>query len=262
MTTTQVKQTATAADRMIIAAAKALEDDKSVFVGTGMPLLAGIFAQKTHAPGLLTVYEGGGIGGTPSQRLPIQVSESMTFENGTIVGSMDYVMSLAQAGFIEYGFLGGAQIDAYGNLNSTLIGTWEDTKVRLPGSGGGADIASFCWRNIILMSQDKRKFVEKLDFFTSPGYFTGPGEREKHGLPKNTGPYRVITQLGVYGFSDETKRMKLLHLYEGVTLEDVQENSSFEIEIDPNWSYIPEPTSEELEILHKIDATGIVLGKN
>lgn len=252
----------TAADRMIIAAAKVLEDDKSVFVGTGMPLLAAVFAQKTHAKGLLTIYEGGGIGGQPTERLPIQVSESMTYENGVIVGSMDYVMSLAQAGFIEYGFLGGAQIDAYGNLNSTLIGTWEDTKVRLPGSGGGADIASFCWRNIILMSQDKRKFVEKLDFFTSPGYFSGPGEREKHGLPKNTGPYRVITQLGIYGFSEETKRMKLLHLYEGVTLDDVKENSSFEIEIDPNWSYFPEPTREEIEILHQLDKSGIVLGKN
>lgn len=251
---------ATAAERMIIAAAKALENDKSVFVGTGMPLLAAIFAQKTHAPGLLTVYEGGGIGGQPTQRLPIQVSESMTYENGVIVGSMDYVMSLAQGGFIEYGFLGGAQIDAYGNLNSTLIGSWDDTKVRLPGSGGGADIASFCWRNIILMSQDKRKFVEKLDFLTSPGYFSGPHQREEHGLPKNTGPYRVITQLGVYGFSNETKRIKLLHLYEGITLDEVQENSSFEIDIDANWSYIPEPTSEEIDILHQLDPAGIVLG--
>lgn len=141
---------ATDIEKMIIAASRLLPKEGAVYVGTGMPLLASVLALKTHSPDLLLVYEGGGVGGKPTGRLPIQVSESLTYENGIIVGSMDYVMSLAQAGWIQYGFLGGAQIDVYGNLNTTVIGDWEQPKVRLPGSGGGADIASFCEKKLSL----------------------------------------------------------------------------------------------------------------
>lgn len=250
---------ATDTEKMIIAASRLLPNDTAVFVGTGMPLLASVLALNTHAKDLIMVYEGGGIGGRPTGRLPIQVSESLTYENGVAVGSMDYVMSLAQAGWIPYGFLGGAQIDQYGNLNTTIIGDWESPKVRLPGSGGGADIASLCNRTIILMGQDKRKFVNNLDFLTSPGYFTGPGEREIKGLPANSGPYRVITQIGIYGFDEETKQMTLLELFEGYTLDDVQENSSFPIRIAEDWTYILNPTEEELETLHSLDPDGVVL---
>lgn len=251
---------ATDTEKMIIAASRLLPNDTAVYVGTGMPMLASVLAQNTHADDLVMVYEGGGVGGRPTGRLPIQVSESLTYENGVTVSSMDYVMSLAQAGWIPYGFLGGAQIDQYGNLNTTVIGDWEKPKVRLPGSGGGADIASLCDRTIILMGQDKRKFVKELDFLTSPGYFNGPGEREEKGLPANSGPYRVITQIGVYGFDDETKQMTLLELFEGYTLDDVQDNSSFPIAISDNWTYIPNPTAEELDILRSLDPDGVVLG--
>lgn len=247
-------------EKMIVAASRLLPKDTAVYVGTGMPLLASALALNTHAPDLLLVYEGGGVGGKPSGRLPIQVSESLTYEDGVIVGSMDYVMSLAQAGWIQYGFLGGAQIDRYGNLNTTVIGDWDKPKIRLPGSGGGADIASFCDRNIILMQQDKRKFVKELDFLTSPGHLTGKGAREAVGLPRNSGPYRVITQLGVYGFDEETKEMTLLQLFEGVTLEDVQENSSFEIAIADDWTYVAPPEEEELATLRALDPDGVVLG--
>ncbi|WP_286886506.1 CoA-transferase subunit beta [Aneurinibacillus sp. UBA3580] len=250
---------ATDTERMIVASARLLEDNKSVFVGTGMPMLSASLAQRLHAPGLLTIYEGGGVGGQPEGRLPIQVSESLTFRNGVIVGSMDYVMSLAQAGYIEYGFLGGAEIDPYGNLNTTVIGSWENPKVRLPGSGGGSDIASLCWRTIILMRQDKRKFTPKLNFLTSPGYLDGPGARERSGLPANTGPYRVVTQLGVYGFPEETRRMTLLQIYEGVTIEDVQANSGFDIDIHPDVETIPDPTEEEVNQMYNLDPDGIVL---
>ncbi|MBD8004773.1 CoA-transferase subunit beta [Bacillus norwichensis] len=246
-------------EKMIITASRLLPKDAAVYVGTGMPLLASVLALNTHAPGLLLVYEGGGVGGRPTGRLPIQVSESLTYENGVTVGSMDYVMSLAQAGWIQYGFLGGAQIDQYGNLNTTVIGDWEKPKVRLPGSGGGADIASLCERTIIIMGQDKRKFVEKLDFLTSPGYLDGPNGRAEAGLPANTGPYRVITQIGVYGFDDETRKLTLLHLFKGYTLEDVQANSSFPIGIAEDWTYIEEPTEEELKTLHSLDPDGVVI---
>lgn len=249
----------TQTEKMIVAASRILPKEAAVYVGTGMPLLASVLALNTSSPDLLLVYEGGGVGGKPTGRLPIQVSESLTYENGVTVGSMDYVMSLAQAGWIQYGFLGGAQIDQYGNLNTTVIGDWEQPKVRLPGSGGGADIASLCEKTIILMHQDRRKFVEKLDFLTSPGYFTGPGEREKIGLPVNTGPYRVVTQIGVYGFDEDTKKMTLLQLFEGYTLDDVHENSSFEIQIADDWEYIPLPTTGELSALQALDPDGIVL---
>lgn len=247
-------------EKMIIAASRILPDATGIYVGTGMPLLASVLALNTHAPDLLMVYEGGGVGGKPTGRLPIQVSESLTYENGVTVGSMDYVMSLAQAGWIEYGFLGGAQIDQYGNLNTTVIGPWENPKVRLPGSGGGADLASLCDKTIIVMGQDKKKFVEKLDFLTSPGYLTGPGAREKAGLPANSGPYRVITQIGIYGFDQETRKMTLLQLFKGYTLDDVQEQSSFPIAIAEGWSYIEEPTKEELATLRSLDPDGVVLG--
>ncbi|MGA8942874.1 MAG: CoA-transferase [Thermoactinomyces sp.] len=250
---------ATETEQMIIAAARLLPEDAAVFVGTGMPLLASVLALNTHAPDLLLVYEGGGIGGKPTGRLPIQVSESLTYENGIAAGSMDYVMSLAQAGWIEYGFLGGAQIDQYGNLNTTVIGDWEHPKVRLPGSGGGADIASLCEKTIILMRQDRRKFVKKLDFLTSPGYLIGPGAREKAGLPRNSGPYRVITQIGIYGFDEVTRKMTLLQLFPGKTLEDVQEQSSFPVEISSNWTYVEPPDKKELAALHALDPDGIVL---
>lgn len=260
MTITTTIAAATATEKMIIGAARLLPQDTAVYVGTGMPLLASVLAQNTSAPDILLVFEGGGVGGKPTGRLPIQVSESLTYENGVAVGSMDYVMSLAQAGWIQYGFLGGAQIDQYGNLNTTVIGDWEKPKVRLPGSGGGADIASLCEKNIILMGQDKNKFVAELDFLTSPGYLTGPGARKEAGLPANTGPYRIITQIGVYGFDEETKQMTLLQLNEGFTLADVHENSGFPIKIADNWSYVSAPTEEELTVLRGLDPDGVVLG--
>lgn len=247
-------------EKMIIAGSRLLPKDTAIYVGTGMPLLASMLALYMHAPDVLLVYEGGGIGGKPTGRLPIQVSESLTYENGVIVGSMDYVMSLAQAGWIQYGFLGGAQIDQYGNLNTTVIGDWEKPNVRLPGSGGGADIASLCEKNIILMRQTDRNFVKKLDFLTSPGYLNGPSGREDAGLPANTGPYRVISQLGIYGFDEVTKKMTLLQLFEGYTLTDIQEHSSFPIEVADDWTYVTPPTEQELETLRSLDPDGVVLG--
>lgn len=251
----------TAAQRMIAASARRLEDNTTVFVGTGMPLLASVLAQRLHAPGLLLIYEGGGVGGRPQGRLPIQVCESLTYRDGIYAGSMDYVMALGQSGMVDYGFLGGAQIDPYGNLNTTVIGPWERPTVRLPGSGGGADVASFAWRTIIVMAQDRRKFTPRLDFVTSPGYLTGPGAREAHGLPAGTGPYRVVTQLGVYGFDPITLRMQLLTAYEGVRVpEDIDASSGFEIPVSRDFRRESDPTPEELQAMHELDPAGVVLG--
>ena len=239
-----------------------LEDKKTVFVGTGLPIIAGMLAQKTHAPNLLLVFEAGGVG--PYLReLPISVGDSRTFNKAVSASSMHDVMSNLQAGYTDFGFLGAAQMDMYGNINTTVIGDHDLPKTRLPGSGGANDIGSLAHKLVIIVgNQSKRTFVSKLDFLTTPGYLDGPGAREKAGLPRNTGPYRVITQLGVYGFDDTTKKLKLISLHPDVTVEEVKDNSGFDIIIPDNIDVSYVPTSEDLRILREeIDPAGMVLGK-
>ena len=245
-------------EMMICAAAKLLEDKKSVFVGTGLPIIASILAQKTHAPDLLIVFEAGGVA-PRVPTLPISVGDSRTFYKAVMAGSMDLVMSAAQSGYIDYGFLGAAQIDPYGNVNTTVIGAYERPKVRLPGSGGGNDVGSLCKRTIVVMNHDKRRFVEKLDFLTTPGYLTGPKSREKAGLPANTGPYRVVTQLGVLGFDDEDKRMKLLSLHPNVSIDQVKASTGFQLEVSEPISITELPSEKELRIINEIDPAGMVI---
>jgi len=239
-------------------AAHVLEDGKSIFVGTGLPMIASMLAQRTHAPNLLIIFEAGGIG-PQVPVLPISVGDSRTFHRAVGASSMHDVMSILQNGYVDYGFLGAAAIDPYGNINTTVIGNWEHPKVRLPGSGGANDIGSLCWHTIIIMRQDKRRFVNRLPFITTPGYLTGPGAREAAGLPEGTGPYRVITQLGVYGFDETTKRLKLISRHPGVTIEEIQANSEFEIAIPAEVPESTPPTPEEQRILREIDPSGMVI---
>jgi len=245
---------------MACTASRVLEDGKSVFVGTGLPIIASMLAQRTHAPNLLVVFEAGGIG-PKIPAIPISVGDSRTFHKAVMAASMDYVMSCAQLGHIDYGFLGAAQIDAYGNLNTTCIGQHDNPKTRLPGSGGANDLGSLCWQTIVLMRQDTRKFVEKLDYLTTPGYLSGPGTREKAGLPRNTGTYRVITQLGVMGFDPESKKMLLISTHPGVSVKDVVDNTGFKLIIP---EYVPTtemPSAEELRLLREeLDPNKIVIG--
>ena len=245
---------------MACVASRVLENGKSIFVGTGLPIIATMLAQRLHAPDLLVVFEAGGIG-PKLPTIPISVGDSRTFHKAVMAASMDYTMGMAQAGLVDYGFLGAAQIDKYGNLNTTVIGDHDLPKVRLPGSGGANDLGSLCHQTIMLMRQDKRRFMEKLDYLTTPGFLTGPGAREAAGLPTETGPYRVITQLGVMGFDKETKEMTLLQLHPGVTVDDVRENTGFELLIG-DVIETEAPTDEELRLLREeIDPSGIVIGK-
>jgi acyl CoA:acetate/3-ketoacid CoA transferase beta subunit len=241
-------------------AAGLLEDNKSVFVGTGLPMIAAMLAQRTHAPSLLIVFEAGGIG-PQVPVLPISVGDSRTFYRAVAASSMHDVMSASQSGYLDYGFLGAAQIDPHGNLNTTVIGEWDQPKVRLPGSGGANDVGSLCWRTIIVMRQDERRFVEQLDFLTTPGYLDGPGARERAGLPADSGPYRVITQLGLYGFDARNKRMQLLATHPGITVDEVQAKSSFEILIPEDVGTTEPPSPRVQRIMHEIDPTGMVVGK-
>ncbi len=241
-------------------ASKLLEDGKSVFVGTGLPMIAAMLAQRTHAPSLLIIFEAGGVGPRVPV-LPISVGDSRTFYQAAAASSMHDVMSMCQAGHIDYGFLGSAMIDMYGNINTTVIGDHDHPQSRLPGSGGANDIGSLCWRTIIIMRQEKRRFMQKVDFITTPGYLTGPGARERAGLPAGTGPFRVITQLGLYGFDEASKRLKLLAVHPGITPEQIKENSEFEILIPEHVETTKSPTQDERRLLHEIDPTGMAIGK-
>lgn len=248
---------------MICTASKYLENGKTVVVGTGLPMLAAMLAQKTHAPDLIMMFEAGGIAPL-LPTLPMSVGDSRTHHKALLSTSMPEIMETCARGMVDYAFLGGAQIDKYGNLNSTLIGeNHEKPKVRLPGSGGANDLASLCWNTIIIMKMDKHKFVEKLDFLTTPGFLTGKGSREKAGLPENTGPLKVITDCCILGFNKATKEIELEMLYPNVSIEDVKEKSSFEIKLaTKDIPTIEIPSVKQLEILRtEIDPSGQVINK-
>jgi glutaconate CoA-transferase subunit B len=236
---------------MICCAARLLEDGKTAAVGTGVPCAAAMLAQRTCSPNLVVLFEAGGVA-PQLPTMPISVGDSRTFYRGVMATSMCDIMETCQRGMIDYTFLGGAQIDAYGNLNSTMIGgDYAKPHVRLPGSGGANDLASLCWRILVVTLHDRRRFVEKLDFLTTPGYLTGPGAREAAGLPPGTGPYRVITDLAVMGYHEQTKRMEVLSLHPGVRLEKVREATHFELHVREPLAVTAPPSDEELRILRE-----------
>jgi acyl CoA:acetate/3-ketoacid CoA transferase beta subunit len=239
----------TLTDLMIIAAAKELPDGEAVLVGTGLPVAAALFAQKTHAPRLLLCFEAGGVGPESVPRLPLTVGEGITAERAVEAASMIGIMSMAARGVVKYGFLGGAQIDMYGNLNSTVIGSHASPKMRFPGSGGANDIGSLCTHTVIIMKHEKRRFIPKIDFVTTPGYLSGGNARELAGLPENTGPYRVISTLAIMGFEPGSKKMELLKLYPGVSARQVQDETGFELLVSKNLQEIDAPSEEEIRIL-------------
>jgi glutaconate CoA-transferase subunit B len=247
---------------MVCVASRQLEDGKTAVIGTGMPLAAAMLAQKTTAPNLITMFEAGAVA-PQLVKLPFSVADSYTMTDALMCSSMDEIMETCQRGVVDYTFLGGAQIDQYGNLNSTMLGTdYSRPKVRLPGSGGANDLASLCWKTLVITPHDKRRFVAKVDFLTTPGYLTGPGAREAAGLPPNTGPYKVISTLALMGYDPDTKRMRVESLHPGVTLEDVIKNTGFEMLFVDPLPVTPEPTDEELRILRtEVDPLGTITGK-
>jgi glutaconate CoA-transferase subunit B len=235
---------------LICTASRLMDDNSTAFIGTGIPMLAASLAQRMHAPNLVAVFEFGGTGAI-LEELPLAVGGESTFHRAIAAAGICDVMETAQRGFIEYGFLGGAQIDPFGNLNSTVIGDFKHPKVRLPGSGGGNDVGSHCWQTIAIMRHDKRRFVEQLDFITTPGYLSGPGARETAGLPPGTGPYRVVSNLAVLGYHPQTKRMMLFATQPGITVEVVIDNTGFDLVIPDKVESNPPPTAEELHILRE-----------
>jgi glutaconate CoA-transferase, subunit B len=249
-------------EMMICCAARLLEDGRTVAVGTGVPCAAAMLAQRTHAPNLVIFFEAGGVA-PQLPTMPISVGDSRAFYRAAMATSMADVMETAQRGMIDYTFLGGAQIDACGNLNSTIIGTdYARPKVRLPGSGGACDLASLCWRILVVTPHDRRRFVEKLDFLTTPGYLGGAGARESAGLAPGAGPYRVITDLAVMGYADATRRMEVISLHPGVSMDQVRAATGFELSIREPLGSTEPPTPHELRILREeVDPFRYVLGR-
>ncbi len=246
---------------MICLASRYLEDDGAVVVGTGAPCAAAMLAQRTRAPKLMIMFEAGGVGPQlPS--MPISVGDSRTYYKGLVSTSMPEIMETCQRGMVDYTFLGGAQIDMYGNINSTHIGDYEKPKVRFPGSGGANDLASLCWRTMMITPQDKNRFTNDINFITSPGYLTGKGAREKAGLPPGGGPYKIITNLAIMGFDEETCRMQVESVHPGVTRDHIIENTGFELLwADEVFESAP-PSDEKLEILRsEVDPRRYIIGR-
>ena len=247
---------------MVCVASRQLEDAKTAVIGTGMPLAAAMLAQRTASPNLIVFFEAGSVA-PQLERLPISVADSCTQTGALLHSSMDIIMEACQRGTVDYTFLGGAQIDMYGNLNTSIIGTdLQHPKVRLPGSGGANDLASLCWKTLVITPHDSRRFAKKLDFLTTPGYLTGPGAREAAGLPPGTGPYKVISTLALMGYDPDTKRMRVESLHPGVTKEQVIKSTGFEMLFVDPLPTTAEPTMYELKMLREVvDPQGAVIGK-
>lgn len=235
---------------MICVAARLFEDGTTCFIGTGIPMLAAMLASKTSAPNLVPIFEFGGTGAI-LEELPRAVGEARTFHKAISAQGICDSMETAQRGFIDYGFLGGAQIDPYGNLNTVVIGEHDHPKARLPGSGGGNDVGSLCWQTIAIIQHDTRRFVPKVDFLTTPGYLTGPGAREAAGLPRGTGPIAVVSTLALMDYDPATCRMRLKALHPGVTVEEVKANTGFELLIPEEVGVNDPPGDEELRLLRE-----------
>ncbi len=244
------EQTYSKTELMICVAARLFEDSSTCFIGTGIPMLAAMLAAKTTASNLVPVFEFGGLGAI-LEELPRAVGEARTFHKGISASGICDTMETAQRGFIDYGFLGGAQIDPYGNLNSVVIGEHDHPKARLPGSGGGNDVGSLCWRTIAIMQHDKRRFVSKVDFVTTPGYLSGPGAREAAGLPRSSGPAYVVSTLALMDYDPGTCRMRLKAVHPGVSVDEVLEATGFELSVADDISTNPPPSAEELRLLRE-----------
>jgi len=242
--------TYTKTELMICVAARIFEDASTCFIGTGIPMLAAMLASKTSAPNLVPVFEFGGMGAL-LEELPRAVGEARTFHKALAASGICDTMETAQRGFIDYGFLGGAQIDPYGNLNSIVIGDHDHPKARLPGSGGGNDVGSHSWRTVAIMQHDTRRFVQKLDCLTTPGFLSGPGAREAAGLPRGTGPIAVVSTLALMDYDPVTCRMRLKATHPGVTIEEVVANTGFELIIPDKIDANLAPSAEELRLLRE-----------
>lgn len=245
-------RTYSSAELLAILSARQLKNGQVVFAGVGIPLLAATLAQRLQCPGLTILFEGGVVGAfvEPGRLPPSTNDQRCTIRANMVLGSAE-VLLLLQRGYVDVGFMGGAQIDQYGNLNSSFIGDPTRPKIRLPGTGGGNDIASLA-QMIVAMKHEKRRFVEKVDFITSPGFLQGGNTRHDSGLVAG-GMYRVVTDLAVFDFDNAERRLRVIALNPGVTREEVRDNTGFELLFADNLDVTEPPSDEELRVLRYLD---------
>lgn len=237
---------------MTIAGSRLLLDGRVVFAGVGAPLEASVLAKRLHAPGLTIVLEGGSIGPRMLPgKLPVSTNEMRAAHDAAMLTSINDLFLYGQRGHYDYGFIGAAQIDCFGNVNTSYIGHPDSPKVRLPGSGGANDIVSSCREIFVMTRHERRRFVERVDFITSPGYLSGPGARREAGLVRSR-PVAVVTDLALLGFDEETGRLRLDALQPGVTEEHVHESTGFELLVSEHLSELPAPSEPELSELRRL----------
>ena len=251
----------TPAHLMAVCAAREIKDNETAIVGIGLPLIAAIIAREDHARRATIIFEGGTIG-TRSRRMPWSISDSANSDFTQACMEVWRILGDQQAGYLDVGIVGGAQIDRFGNLNSTVIlgqGDYAHPKVRMPGSGGGNDIASSCKRTIIMMRLRKNNFVPRVDYITAPGHLDGGGARRKAGL-KGNGPAVVVTDHGIFRFHEETKEMYLDQIIDYAKLDAVREMVGWELKVAPELGLMEPPTRRQMEIMERFDPLGVVLG--
>jgi glutaconate CoA-transferase subunit B len=238
-------------EMMAVAASRRLRDGMTCFVGIGLPSTAANLARRTHAPGCVLIYESGTIGAKP-QHLPLSIGDGELAETADAVVSVPEIFSYwLQAGRIDVGFLGAAQIDRFGNLNSTVIGDYDSPSVRLPGAGGAPEIAASCRQTFVMLRQSARTFVPQLDFRTTVGFGDGAGSREAAGFG-GAGVTAVVTDLGVLEPDPETCELALVSLHPGVSVEDARQATGWELRVADGVETGDPPTAEELQVLRSL----------
>jgi glutaconate CoA-transferase, subunit B len=255
----------TSQEMMVIATGRELVDNELVILGVGLSMLAGYFAQKNHAPNLACFTEGGVFGSTPVGGLPWGIEDNRISANATsFTNALDALGCLVASGRCDNGIIGAAQVDKYGNVNTTGIwgenvprkaGEYSVPKTRLSGSGGANEIAVGCKRYIIMAAHEKRRFVEHVDYISSPGYINGGKDREEYGYPGG-GPAAMVTTLGILRPDPVSKEFILDAYYPGTTVEELIANTGWALRVSPRVREVPEPTERELAILREVDETG------
>jgi glutaconate CoA-transferase subunit B len=240
---------------MVVCAARQIRDGEVVFVGMRLPLIAFALAKRTHAPTAVGLFENGLVRDTPSPELLLTMGDAPNILGAEWATRTGALMGLLAQGYANLGFVGGAEVDRFGNLNTSYIGPRDHPTVKLPGSGGGADIASLAQRLAIIMAHDKKRFPEHVSYITSPGYGDGGDWRERVGLSRG-GPAAVITTLAVLGFTPDTHEMELRSWHPGTTASDVRANTDWDLRLAPDAHETPQPTADELRIIHECDPQG------
>jgi glutaconate CoA-transferase, subunit B len=238
---------------MVAAASREILDGEIVFVGMRLPLIAFALAKRTHAPTAIGVFEAGLVREIPSPELLYTMADAPNVAHATWATGLWEVMSYLQRGEVDLGFIGGAEVDVFGNVNTSYIGWRDQPSVKLPGSGGATDIACLARRFVIIMEHDRRRLRQRVDFITSPGYGTGGSRRQREGLP-GEGPSALITTLGVFSFR---KGKAILSSYHpGATLEEIASNTDWPLETPGKLSETRQPSMDELRIIREYDPAG------